>query len=92
VLLGVIGFMLGGLVFSSIFLFRRKQRQIQIELERSTAARIIEEAQKEASAIRREGEIQAKDSILKSRVEFEKEVRETRREVQELERKLDHPV
>lgn len=87
-LLGVIGFMLGGLVFSSIFLFRRKQRQIQIELERSTAARIIEEAQKEASAIRREGEIQAKDSILKSRVEFEKEARETRREVQELERKL----
>lgn len=87
-LLGVIGFILGGLVSSSIFLFRRKQRQIQIELERSTAARIIEEAQKEASAIRREGEIQAKDSILKSRVEFEKEVRETRREVQELERKL----
>lgn len=88
VLLGVIGFILGGLVFSSIFLFRRKQRQIQIELERSTAARTIEEAQKEASAIRREGEIQAKDGILKSRVEFEKEVRETRREVQELERKL----
>lgn len=88
VLLGVIGFVLGGLVSSSIFLFRRKQRQIQIELERSTAARIIEEAKKEASAIRREGEIQAKDSILKSRVEFEKEVRETRREVQELERKL----
>ncbi|MCH7911581.1 MAG: ribonuclease Y [Deltaproteobacteria bacterium] len=88
VLLGVIGFILGGLVSSSIFLFRRKQRQIQIELERSTAARIIEEAKKEASAIRREGEIQAKDSILKSRVEFEKEVRETRREVQELERKL----
>ena len=87
-LLGVIGFILGGLVSSSIFLFRRKQRQIQIELERSTAARIIEEAKKEASAIRREGEIQAKDSILKSRVEFEKEVRETRREVQELERKL----
>ena len=87
-LLSVIGFILGGLVFSSIFFFRRKQRQIQIELERSTAARIIEEAQKEASAIRREGEIQVKDSILKSRVEFEKEVRETRREVQELERKL----
>ena len=88
-LLSVIGFILGGLVFSSIFFFRRKQRQIQIELERSTAARIIEEAQKkEASAIRREGEIQVKDSILKSRVEFEKEARETRREVQELERKL----
>ncbi len=87
-LLGVIGFILGGLVFSSIFLFRRKQRQIQIELERSTAARTIAEAQKEASAIRREGEIQAKDGILKSRVEFEKEVRETRKEVQELERKL----
>jgi len=88
VLLSVIGFILGGLVCSSIFFFRRKQRQIQIELERSTAARIIEEAQKEASAIRREGEIQVKDSILKSRVEFEKEARETRREVQELERKL----
>lgn len=88
VLLGGIGFLLGCVFTSSIFWFRRKQRQVQIELARSTATRVIEEAKKEASAIRREGEIQAKDSILRSRLEFEKEVRETRREIQELERRL----
>ncbi|MFQ5852737.1 MAG: ribonuclease Y [Candidatus Binatia bacterium] len=90
VLFGVIGLLLGGVLAFGGFWLRRKQRQIQMELAQSTAARIIEEAKKEASAIKREGEIQAKDSILQARVDFEKEVRETRRELQVLERRLLH--
>ncbi len=86
-LLGGSGIGLGVLLTLCIFWIRRKQRQVQLELATSTATRIIDEAKKEASAIKREGEIQAKDGILQSRVESEKEVREARNEVQALEKK-----
>jgi ribonuclease Y len=78
-LLGGSGIGLGVLLTLCIFWIRRKQRQVQLELATSTATRIIDEAKKEASAIKREGEIQAKDGILQSRVESEKEVREARK-------------
>jgi len=87
-LFGGSGFFLGALLTLCIFWIRRKQRQAQVELAKSTATRIIDEAKKEASAIKREGEIQAKDGILTARVDFEKEVRETRNELQALERRL----
>ena len=86
-LLGGSGIGLGVLLTLCIFWIRRKQRQVQLELATSTATRIIDEAKKEASAIKREGEIQAKDGILQSRVESEKEVREARNELQALEKK-----
>lgn len=87
-LFGVVGFLLGGLLALFFFWLRRKQRQIQVRLAQSTAARVIEEAKKEANAIKREAEIQGKDSILQAKVDFEKEVRETRKELQALERRL----
>jgi len=59
-----------------------------MELAQSTAARIIEEAKKEANAIKKEAEIQARDSVLQAKVDLEKEVREARRELQSLERRL----
>ena len=84
------GLFLGALLTLCIFWIRRKQRQVQVELAKSTATRIIDEAKKEASAIKREGEIQAKDGILTARVDFEKEVRETHKELQALEKRLAH--
>ncbi|MFQ5538779.1 MAG: Rnase Y domain-containing protein, partial [Candidatus Binatia bacterium] len=87
-LMVVIGFLSGVILALIILWVRKKQRRIQMELARSTAARIIEEAKKEASAVKREGEIQAKDSILQAKVGFENEVRETRKELQDLERRL----
>lgn len=59
-----------------------------MELAQSTAARIVEEAKKEAQAIKKEAEIQARDSVLQAKIDFEKEVRETRREIQALEKRL----
>jgi len=88
ILFGVIGFLLGGLLVLCLSWLRRKQRQMQVELTQSTAVRIIEEAKKEANAIKKEAEIQGKDGILQAKVDFEKEVRETRRELQALERRL----
>jgi len=87
-LFGGSGVFLGALLTLCIFWIRRKQRQDQVELAKSTATRIIDEAKKEASAIKREGEIQAKDGVLTARVDFEKEVRETRKELQALEKRL----
>jgi ribonucrease Y len=88
VLVGIGGFLLGALVISGIYWLRRKQHQAQLDMARTTASRIIEEAKREAGATRKEAEIQAKDSILQSRVDFEKEVRETRKELQTLEKRL----
>lgn len=88
VLVGSAAFLLGLLLALVVTWFRGKQRQIQLELARSTAARVLEEAKKEASAIKKEAEIQARDGMLQAKLDFEKEVRDTRRELQSLERRL----
>lgn len=88
VLFGLIGLFVGAILALAFASFRRKQQKLQVELAKSTAARIIEEAKKDAAAIKKESEIQAKDSVLKERMDFEKEVRETRRELQAQERRL----
>ncbi|MBI2987186.1 MAG: ribonuclease Y [Deltaproteobacteria bacterium] len=87
-LVGIAGFLVGLLLALGVAWLRRKQRQSQMELAQSTAARIIEEAKKEANAIKKEAEIQARDSVLQAKVDFEKEVREARRELQALEKRL----
>ena len=86
--IGVAGFLLGVLLVLTIAWLHRRQRRSRMELAQSTAARIIEEAKKEANAIKKEAEIQARDSVLQAKVDLEKEVRETRRELQSLERRL----
>lgn len=86
--IGVAGFLLGVLLVLTIAWLYRRQRRSQMELAQSTAARIIEEAKKEANAIKKEAEIQARDSVLQAKVDLEKEVREARRELQSLERRL----
>ena len=48
----------------------------------------MDEARREAVAIRKEAEIQGKDGILQARSEFENEMKETRRDLQGLERRL----
>ena len=84
----VIGLLIG-VGLSVVFVWiRRKQQQTQLQLVQNTAARIIDEAKKDANAIKKEAEIHARDSVQQERVEFDKEVRETRRELQTLEKRL----
>ena len=66
----------------------KRQQQVEQQAAHNSAARIIEEAKKDANAIKREAEIHARDSVQQERLEFEKEVRETRRELQGLEKRL----
>ena len=85
---GIAGLLLG--VFFALLMVwvRRKQQRTEVELAENAAARIIEEAKKDAGAIKKEAEIQVKDSLLKEKMDFEKEVRETRRELQTFEKRL----
>ncbi len=86
--IGIAGFLVGLLLALGVAWVRRKRQRGRMELAQNTAARIIEEAKKEANAIKKEAEIQARDSVLQARTDFEKEVRETRRDLQALEKRL----
>jgi len=84
-----IGGVLGGILLAAVFAWiKSKQARMETEQAQMGAARIIEEAKKDAAAIKKEAELHAKDSVLKERAEFEKELREGRRELQNLEKRL----
>ncbi len=85
---GIAGLLLGVLCALSMVWVRRKQQRTEVELAQNAAARIIEEAKKDAGAIKKEAELQVKDSLIKEKMDFEKEVRETRRELQTFEKRL----
>jgi ribonuclease Y len=87
-MLGIAGLIGGIFLTLGVVWLRARQARGQFEAAKNSAARIIEEAKKDAGAIKKEAELQAKDSVLKERAEFEREVRETRRELQNLEKRL----
>lgn len=87
-LAGVVGVLIGALLFLAVSWLRKTRQRNEVEQARTTVARIIEEAKKEAAAIKKEAEIQAKDRILQAKTDFENEIRETRRELQALEKRL----
>ena len=62
---GIAGLLVGVLLACLVFWLRSRQRQMQLDLAKNAAGRIIEEAKKDATAIKKEAEIQAKDSIVK---------------------------
>ncbi|MFW6163383.1 MAG: ribonuclease Y [Planctomycetota bacterium] len=71
-----------GFGLSVLIAFARKQTA------RGQAARILESAQAEAEETRRQGEVAAKEELLKRREAFEEETRETRTELKLLEKRL----
>jgi ribonuclease Y len=88
-LLFAVGGLLGGMLLAAVAAWiRGKQRHEKLESAKNIAARIIEEAKKDAASIKKEAEIHAKELVLKERADFEKEVREARREQQNQERRL----
>jgi ribonuclease Y len=84
----VIGVLIGVGSALVIVWIRKKQQQAELQIAQNTAARIIDEAKKDANAIKKEAEIYARDSVQQERIEFDKEVRETRRELQAQEKRL----
>ena len=87
-LVGIVGLVGGILLAMAVVWVRDKKGKAETETAKNTAARILEEAKRDATAIKKEAELHAKDSVLKERAELEKGVRETRRELQNQERRL----
>lgn len=87
-LMALIGLVGGVGLMAALVWGRNKRTNADSEAAKNGAARIIEEAKKDAAAIKKEAEIQAKDSVLKERAEFDREVRDTRRELQNQEKRL----
>jgi len=52
------------------------------------AKAIVNEARREAETIKKEAILQAKDTLFQMKAEFEKESKETRRELQNLEKRI----
>ena len=84
----LIGIVAGIVATIAVVWAKSRRADADAAAAKSSAERIIEEAKKDATAIKKEAELQAKDSVLTERSEFEKEVRDTRRELQILEKRL----
>ena len=84
----ILGIALGCLAVAAAWWIRWKLHERQESHERNTAARVLEEARREAEAVRKEADIEAKDRILKARSDFEDEIRDARKDLQLGERRL----
>ena len=84
----VAGAVIGLCIAALVAWIRSRQQKMDLQLAHNTAARIIDEAKKDANAIKKEAEIHARDSVQQERADFEKEVRETKRELQSQEKRL----
>jgi ribonucrease Y len=88
-LIGVfVGLALGILVFVVIDRTRRRRAAAAQAVANDTAARMVEEARKEADALRKEAELRAKDVVLQAKAEAERDAREQRRELAAMEKRV----
>ena len=76
---------LGGLTG---FILRDKMFKNRLTASENLAARIVDEGKKEAETIRKEAVIQAKENILKIKTDFDKELRDRKLELENLEKKI----
>ncbi len=74
-------------VLAGVAVYRNYTKN-KIGLATREAARIVEEAQLEAKAIRKDGLLEAKEQMNKMRSDFEKETRERKQELQRTENRL----
>jgi ribonuclease Y len=78
----------GGLGLLAGFYLRKIILESRIESVESLAKKILDEARKEADGIKKEANLQAKDQLYQMKVEFDKEARERRMELNILEKRL----
>lgn len=69
---------------------RRRITEKQIESIREYSKKIINDAHKEAKNIKKEAMLRAKDTLYKMKLDFEKETREKKEQLQAHERRLFH--
>lgn len=72
-----------------VFFFKRKAERRLQEIE-AKAQKIISEAEKEANNLRKDAALQAKDILFQTKLEFERETKEKKEQLQALEKRLLH--
>ena len=73
-----------GIGFAAGFILKRMFSERELKGAAEQAKRIIQEAEKEAEVKRKEVAIEAKDKLYQARMEFDKEAREKRNEINNL--------
>ena len=86
--IGIFCFAVGIAVSFLFLLFRKSLGQQKLKNATLQAKAIIDEAQKNAEGIRKEADLNAKDLLFKTRQDFEKETRERREEIVNLEKRM----
>lgn len=76
-----IGFLVGNLL-------RKKLSQAMVAKAEDSAAKILEDARREADTITKEASLQAKDAVFQAKAEFERESKDKRRDLQAFERRI----
>jgi ribonuclease Y len=84
----IIGFTLGLVAFIVGYFLRKYLAEAKIQSAEINARKILEEADKDAEAVKREAILEAKEEVHKVRNDLEKEIRERRSELQRNERRL----
>ena len=72
------------------FLVRKKVVESRVDSIENYSKKILGEAQKEAKTLKKEAALQAKDKVYQMKVEFEKETREKKEQLQIQERRFIH--
>jgi len=62
-----------------------------VEQQKQEAQGVLEQSRKEAETIRRQAELDRKEELYKLRVDFEKETRDKKRDLDEIEKKTRRP-
>lgn len=70
------------------YLVRKSLAEAKISSAETAARNIVEQAHKEAEALKKETVLEAKDEVHKLRTDAEKELRERRNEIQRLEKRI----
>ncbi|MFH1351653.1 MAG: ribonuclease Y [Pseudomonadota bacterium] len=79
----VLGFLIG-------FWIRKRITEGQIESINNYSKKIINDAHRDAKTIKKEAMLRAKDTLYQMKLDFEKETRETKEQLQAQERRLFH--
>jgi len=84
----IIALLVGAACFWIGYLIRKSFAEAKISSAEEAARNILDNASKEAEALKKEAVLEAKDEIHKLRSEAERDIRERRNEIQRLERRL----
>ena len=87
-MVAIIVIVIGAIAFYGGFLLRKLVAERKVKDAETQAKQIIEQAKKEVQDKRREADLEAKDLLYRMRQDFERETKDRRQEIANMERRL----